>query len=81
MLFRSAFVMTGGFGVKLFNTWRLPRFIPERESVAHVAQTLHSTTATVLVLTLIAHWVVIVRHEGRHGDGYLARMLPFTPEE
>lgn len=75
------FVMTGGFGVKLFNAWDLPRVIAENESVAHAAQVTHSATATILVLTLIAHWIVIFRHESRHSDGYLARMLPGTPDE
>ena len=51
------------------------------DTVAHAAQVTHSATATILVLTLIAHWVVIFRHESRHSDGYLARMLPGTPDE
>ena len=75
------FVMTGGFGVKLFNSFDLPRVPAENETIAHVAQFAHSTTATILVLTLIAHWIVIFRHESRHSDGYLARMLPGTQDE
>ena len=75
------FVMTGGFGVKLFNSFDLPRVPGENETFAHVAQFAHSATATILVLTLLAHWIVIFRHESRHSDGYLARMLPGAQDE
>jgi cytochrome b561 len=72
------FVMTGGFGVKLFNVWDLPRLVPEQSVVARVAQLTHAATATGLVAMLIAHWTVTFRHEARHADGYVQRMLPFT---
>ncbi len=72
------FVMTGGFGVKLFDLWDLPRFIPEQSLVARAAQLTHAATAAALVVLLIAHWTVAFRHEARHGDGYVQRMLPFT---
>jgi cytochrome b561 len=72
------FVMAGGFGVKLFDVWDLPRFIGEQPLVARAAQLTHATTASVLALALFAHWAVILRHEGLHSDGYLRRMLPFT---
>jgi cytochrome b561 len=75
------FVMAGGFGVKLFNAWDLPRFIPEQAMVARGAQLTHAATATGLVVALLAHWTVIFRHEARRSDGYVQRMLPFTHQD
>ena len=72
------FVMAGGFGVKFFDLWPLPNPIGQHSAVARVAQLTHEGTATVLVLVLLAHWGVILRHHRLHKDRYIHRMLPFT---
>ena len=72
------FVMAGGFGVKLFDVWALPNPIGEHSAVARVAQLTHESAATVLVLALLAHWGLIVRHQRLYKDRYVHRMLPFT---
>ena len=72
------FVMAGGFGVKFIDLWPLPNPIGQHSAVARVAQLTHEGTATVLVLVLLAHWGVILRHHRLHKDRYIHRMLPFT---
>jgi len=75
------FVMAGGFGVKLFDRWELPRFIGKHAGLAGTAQVTHEIAATVLVLTLLVHWVLVVRHHVTRKDRYLHRMLPFTHQQ
>lgn len=75
------FVMAGGFGVKLFDVWKLPNPIGEHKALADVAQVTHEGTAIVLVLALLAHWILIVQHHRAHNDRYVRRMLPFTHQE
>ena len=72
------FVMAGGYGVKFFGRWDLPNFIGEHKTIALVAEWTHIVTACLLAATLAAHWGVGIRHQLRHRDRYLQRMLPFT---
>ena len=74
------FVMAGGFGVVLFGRWELPRIIGKHAALASAAELTHEVAATLLVLALLAHWFVIVRHQTVHKDGYVRRMLPFTDQ-
>jgi cytochrome b561 len=76
-----AFVMTGGHGVHFFGEWHLPNLLGENESVALVADWTHRVTAVLLVLALLAHWGVGIRHQRIHRDRYLHRMLPFTHQK
>jgi cytochrome b561 len=72
------FVMAGDFGVSFFGRWDLPNFIGPHETAALIAQWTHAVTATVLVIALLAHWGVAIRHQWMHRDRYVQRMLPFT---
>ena len=72
------FVMAGGFGVKFFGMWPLPNPIGGHATLAHVAQLTHESVAILLVVALFVHWGVILRHQRRHTDRYVHRMLPFT---
>lgn len=74
------FVTTGGFPIKLFNMWELPRTVTNH-TLSFVAQWTHAGTASLLLLTLLAHWGVGLRHHRKHGDHYLQRMLPFTDQQ
>jgi len=75
------FVMAGGYGVNFFGRWHIPNFLGEDETVATVADWVHRITAVVLVLTLLAHWTLGIRHHLVHRDRYLRRMLPFTHQK
>jgi cytochrome b561 len=75
------FVMAGGFGVKFFGVWDLPRVIGEHAGAAAVAEWTHIGTACLLAAALFAHWGVGLRHHWLHQDRYLQRMLPFTHQK
>ncbi|MBP7779788.1 MAG: cytochrome b/b6 domain-containing protein [Acidobacteria bacterium] len=72
------FVMAGDFGVHFFNTWHLPKVVGPNDTLALAAQWMHELGAWLLVVLLLAHWTIVARHEPRHRDRYLSRMLPFT---
>jgi len=74
------FVMTGGYGVHFFSTWHLPNFLGENATVALLAQWTHRLTAWGIVLTLLLHWGLGIRHQVLYRDRYLQRMLPFTQQ-
>ena len=74
------FVTTGGYPITLFNVWALPHTVTNA-TVSLIAQWTHTGTASVLLLTLLAHWGVGLRHHRKHGDRYLQRMLPFTHQQ
>jgi cytochrome b561 len=72
------FVTAGGFGVVLFDRWKLPDLIGKHHVLASIAEPTHEVSAALLVLALLAHWLLIFRHQRLHGDRYVQRMLPFT---
>lgn len=75
------FVMWGGYGVNFFGAWELPRIPGKHATLAVVAQWTHTTTAVLLVATLLAHWGFAIRHQRIHRDRYLQRLLPFTHQK
>jgi len=75
------FVMAGDYGVEFFGLWTLPRVIGTDESIAKIAEWTHGITAALLTAALFAHWGVGIRHQWRHRDRYLHRMLPFTHQK
>lgn len=72
------YVMTGGYGVNFFGHWHLPNFPGKNATVAPIAEWTHKLTACLIVITLLAHWTLGIRHQWIHRDRYLHRMLPFT---
>lgn len=70
------FVMAGDFGVNFFSTWELPRVIEPNETLAAAAQRTHEFTAWLLGAAILAHWAIAFRHQARHRDRYVQRMLP-----
>ena len=71
------FVMAGDFGVNLFSTWELPRVISPNQGLATFARWTHTGTAWLLGLAILTHWTIVARHQWRHHDRYVHRMLPF----
>ena len=75
------FVMAGGYGVNFFGVWHMPNFVGKHALLSTAAEWTHIVTAWVLLLALIAHWTLGIRHHRRHRDRYLHRMLPFTHQK
>jgi cytochrome b561 len=59
----------------------MPNWLGKHPTVSAIAEWTHGITAAVLVLALITHWALGIRHHRRHGDRYLHRMLPFTHQK
>lgn len=72
------FVMAGNYPIDFFSQGRLPNVLGVHPMLSLAAQWIHRLTAWLLVATLVVHWGVAVRHQWKHGDRYLHRMLPFT---
>ena len=72
------FVMTGDFGVSFFQHWDLPNVVGVNPTAAFVSRWTHAITATVLTAALLTHWGVAIRHQWKHRDRYIHRILPFT---
>jgi len=75
------FVMAGDFGVNFFSRWEMPMFIEPNSTIAAIAQRTHEVTAGLLAAGLLAHWILIARHQRTYRDRYVQRMLPFTHQE
>ena len=75
------FVMGGGYRVKFFGMCDLPNLIGKIAPQALLAQWTHRITAYLIVVTLFTHWGLGIRHQLRHRDRYLQRMLPFTHQK
>jgi cytochrome b561 len=72
------YVMAGGYGVKLFGLWELPRPIPKTEWLATSALVVHLVTSYVLVIIAGSHIGLGLKHHLFDRDGFLYRMLPFV---
>jgi cytochrome b561 len=72
------FVMAGDYPLIFFGLGQVPNIVGVDETVALVAEWTHKLTAILLGVTVLAHWVVVLRHQLIHQDRYPHRMLPFT---
>jgi len=72
------FVMSGGYPLNFFWLGPFPDLIGKHEGLSAVAEFIHSATAVVIVLSLLAHWTIVALHQRRHRDRYLQRMLPMV---
>lgn len=70
------FVMAGGYPLNFFWLGPFPDLIGKHATLSTVGERVHSATAMVTGLALLAHWTLIAVHQRRHRDGYLQRMLP-----
>jgi cytochrome b561 len=73
-----AFVMAGGYGVHFFGIVHLPNPIGKIEWLALIAEWTHWLTAILIVIALVLHIGLVLKHQLIDGDGLLNRMLPFT---
>jgi cytochrome b561 len=71
-----AYVMTGGYGVRLFGAFDLPNPLPVSPPLATAAKWTHVLAGWALTFTVLGHVVLVLRHQVIHKDGLLARMLP-----
>ena len=71
-----AYVMAGGYGVRLFGVADLPNFIAVSPGVAATARWLHVASAILLLLPLGAHLALVLAHQFGLRDRLLERMLP-----
>ena len=72
----ALYVMAGGYGVRLFGITDLPNPIGSNEHVAFAAKWTHIATAYALMLALVCHIGLVLRHQVFMKDRLLDRMLP-----
>ena len=70
------YVMAGGYGVHFFELFHLPNPIGKWKLLAVTAQWTHFIAAYAIVAALVAHLVVVFRHQFFVKDNLLGRMLP-----
>jgi len=70
------YVMAGGYGVNLFGLLDLGNPIGEREWLAVAAKWTHILSSYALLLALVGHVGLVIRHQLILKDGLLSRMLP-----
>jgi cytochrome b561 len=70
------YVMAGGYGVSLFGVVELANPIGENASLATVARWTHIACGYLLLLALVGHVGLVLRHQLLLKDRLLDRMLP-----
>ena len=70
------FVMAGGYGVLFFGLFPLPNPIGKIEWLANAAQLVHRVTGYLILLTLVGHVGLVLKHQLVNRDRLLNRMLP-----
>ena len=70
------YVMAGGYGVNLFGIVNLPNPIGTWEALATAAKWTHIVASYALLLALVGHIGLVLRHQLVLKDGLLYRMLP-----
>ncbi|MEL6521667.1 MAG: cytochrome b [Pseudomonadota bacterium] len=69
------FVMWGNYGVNLFGVWEMPRPLPKSDMLRDVAKWTHVGAGWVLLLAMLGHVGLVLRHQLIKKDGLLKRML------
>lgn len=75
------FVMSGDYGVMLFGRIALPNPIGKIETMAEITRWLHIITGWVILITLVCHVGLGLKHQLINRDRFLNRMLPFTHQQ
>jgi cytochrome b561 len=70
------YVMAGGYGVMLFGVVELPNPLPHLPALATACRLAHVAMGWLLLLTVLAHVGLVLRHQLVLKDGLLRRMLP-----
>lgn len=69
------YVMWGNYGVNLFGVWEMPRPLPRSDTLRDIAKWAHIGAGWVLLLAIIGHVGLVLRHQLLKRDGLLKRML------
>lgn len=70
------YVMAGGYGVNLFGAVELANPVGDRPALATIARWTHFASSYVLLVALVGHVGLVLRHQLFLKDGLLNRMLP-----
>lgn len=70
------YVMAGDFGIMLFGVSKLDNPIGKWESLAFAAKWTHIVSSYVLLIAILGHLWVVLRHQFVVKDGLIRRMLP-----
>jgi cytochrome b561 len=70
------YVMAGDYGVRLFGVLNLPNPIGKHDGLAFAAKWIHIISSYTLLLALVVHLGIVLRHQLWLGDRLLHRMLP-----
>jgi cytochrome b561 len=68
--------MFGGYGVTLFGVWELPNPTGQNRTLASAAKWVHILASYGLLLAILGHVGLVLRHQFMLKDGLLKRMLP-----
>ena len=66
----------GGYSLKYFWLFSLPRLVPDSKALSQFGETLHALAAWLVYLTVTLHIVAVAWHELIKRDGTLSRMWP-----
>lgn len=69
------YVMWGDYGVNLFGVWEMPRPLEKDNGLRDIAKWAHIGAGWVLLLAMVGHIGLVLRHQFIKKDGLLKRML------
>ena len=69
------YVMWGNYGVNLFGVWEMPRPLAKDTTLRGVAKWAHIGAGWVLLLAMVGHIGLVLRHQLIKKDGLLKRMM------
>ncbi len=69
------YVMWGNYGVNFFGLWEMPRPLSKDNTLRDVAKWAHVGAGWILLLAMVAHIGMVLRHQFFKKDGLLKRML------
>ncbi|MEO1282796.1 MAG: cytochrome b [Pseudomonadota bacterium] len=74
------YVMAGGYGVHFFEVVHLTNPIGKTPNLAFAAKWTHILSSYVILIALVAHLGVVLRHQLILKNGLLSRMTPGSPD-
>lgn len=69
------YVMWGNYGVNLFGVWEMPRPLPRNDTLRDIAKWAHIGAGWILLIGILGHVGLVLRHQLFKKDGLLKRML------
>lgn len=69
------YVMWGDYGVNLFGVWEMQRPLSKDDSLRDIAKWIHIVSGWVLLITMVAHIGLVLRHQFIKKSHLLRRML------